>query len=49
MEDTFYLPNGEKARNNGELVKALADVVRAVGRDIASAEEARQILGVMNR
>jgi len=49
MEDTFYLPNGERARNNGDLVKALADVVREVGRDIATAEEAREILGVKIR
>lgn len=49
LEDTFYLPNGRKARNNGDLVKALADLVREVGRDIAGAEEARQILGIKNR
>ncbi len=49
LEDTFYLPNGRKARNNGDLVKALADMVREVGRDIAGAEEARQILGIKNR
>ncbi|MEW6186349.1 MAG: 3-keto-5-aminohexanoate cleavage protein [Thermodesulfobacteriota bacterium] len=49
LEDTFYLPNGERARNNGDLVKALADMVREVGRDIAGAEEARQILGIKNR
>jgi uncharacterized protein (DUF849 family) len=49
LEDTFYLPNGDRARNNGDLVKALADMVREVGRDIASAEEARQILGIKNR
>jgi uncharacterized protein (DUF849 family) len=46
VEDGFYLPNGEKARNNGELVEALANLTREVGRDIATAEEARQILGL---
>jgi uncharacterized protein (DUF849 family) len=49
LEDTFYLPDGRKARNNGELVQALADLVREVGRDIASADEARQILGIKSR
>ncbi len=49
LEDTFYLPDGRKARNNGDLVKALADMVREVGRDIAGAEEARRILGIKNR
>jgi len=46
VEDTFYLPSGEKAQNNGELVEALAKLVKEVGRDIATAEEARQILGL---
>jgi len=48
LEDTFYLPNGDRAKNNGQLVKALADITREVGRDIASADEAREILGIMN-
>ena len=46
LEDTFYLPNGDKARSNGELVEALAKLTREVGREIATAEEARQILGL---
>ncbi len=46
VEDTFYLPDGKRARNNGDLVKALADVTREVGRDIATAEEAGEILGI---
>lgn len=46
VEDGFYLPNGERAANNGELVEALAKIVREVGREIATAEEARQILGL---
>ena len=49
LEDTFYLPDGRKARNNGDLVKALADMAREVGRDIVGAEEARRILGTKNR
>jgi uncharacterized protein (DUF849 family) len=46
LEDTFYLPNGEKAVSNGLLVEALAKIVREVGREIASPAEARQILGL---
>ena len=46
LEDTFYLANGEKAKNNGELVEALADIVREVGREIAGPTEAREILGL---
>jgi uncharacterized protein (DUF849 family) len=48
LEDTFYLPNGEKAVSNGALIEALAKVVREVGREIASPSEARQILGLRN-
>jgi uncharacterized protein (DUF849 family) len=49
LEDTFYLPNGQRAENNGQLVEALANIVREVGREIASADEARQILGLRDR
>ena len=49
LEDTFYLPDCQRARNNGDLVKALADLVRESGRDIASADEARRILAIKNR
>jgi len=48
LEDTFYLPNGEKAVNNGLLVEALAKIVREVGKEIASPAEARAILGLRN-
>jgi uncharacterized protein (DUF849 family) len=46
LEDTFYLPSGEKAQSNGELVEALAKITREVGREIATAAEARTILGL---
>lgn len=43
VEDTFYLPNGEKARSNGELIEHLVSIAREVGRDIASPDEARAL------
>jgi 3-keto-5-aminohexanoate cleavage enzyme len=46
LEDTFYLPNGTKARGNGELIDALVRTARGVGREIASPAEARQLIGV---
>jgi uncharacterized protein (DUF849 family) len=46
LEDTFYLPNGEKAKSNGELIEALAKIVRECGREIASPSEARKILAL---
>jgi uncharacterized protein (DUF849 family) len=44
LEDTFYLPDGRRARGNGELVAALAATARSVGREVASAAEARVLL-----
>lgn len=44
LEDNFYLPNGEMARSNGDLVAKAAQMARDVGRTPASVDEARQIL-----
>jgi 3-keto-5-aminohexanoate cleavage enzyme len=44
LEDNFYLPGGEMARSNGELVAEAARLVRLSGREVASVTEARQIL-----
>ena len=41
LEDTFYLPSGEKAVSNGALIEALAQCARNAGREIASPEETR--------
>ena len=46
VEDTFYLPNGEKTNSNGKLVEELALVVKQAGRKVASAQEARVIYGL---
>lgn len=45
LEDTFYLPDGSKASGNGVLIDALVRLARESGREIASPDEARQILG----
>ena len=47
LEDTFYLPNGERANDNGRLVEALVNIAREVGREPASPLEARQLLGLL--
>jgi uncharacterized protein (DUF849 family) len=44
VEDTFYLPNGDKTTGNGQLIEALAQCARNAGREIASPEEAREFL-----
>ncbi len=46
LEDTFYLPNGDKASGNGPLIAALATCARNAGRDVASPAEARALLGL---
>ena len=45
VEDTFYLPNGEKTSGNGPLIEAIVACAREAGREIASPSEAREILG----
>lgn len=47
LEDTFYLPDGSKATDNGRLVEALVGIARETGREPASPTEAREILGVL--
>ena len=44
VEDTFYLPSGDRCRGNGDLVEALVGIAREVGREIASPDEARALL-----
>lgn len=46
LEDHLYLPNGEMAKSNGELVEVAARMVRDVGRRPATVDEARQILSL---
>ncbi len=46
LEDTFYLPGGEKAGGNGVLIEALARCARNVGREVASPAETRTLLGL---
>jgi 3-keto-5-aminohexanoate cleavage enzyme len=46
VEDTFYLPNGDKTSGNGQLIETMAKMAREVGREVASPDEARKILGI---
>ena len=46
LEDTFYLPSGERARGNGVLMEALAQCAQRAGRTVASPGEARTMLGL---
>lgn len=44
LEDTFYLPDGSKATSNGQLIAQMASYARACGRELATPDEARQLL-----
>ena len=46
LEDTFHLPEGAKADSNGPLIEKLAQYVRNAGREVASPQEARRMLGL---
>lgn len=48
LEDTFYLPGGERAAGNGSLITELAACAQRAGRAIASPAEARQMLSLRN-
>jgi 3-keto-5-aminohexanoate cleavage enzyme len=49
LEDNFYLPSGEMARSNGELIAKARQMAEDVGRRAATVEEAREMLGVPRR
>ena len=44
LEDTFYLPDGTRATSSGQLISALVDVVRNVGREPMTTDEARSFM-----
>jgi uncharacterized protein (DUF849 family) len=46
LEDHLYLPDGEMAKSNGDLVEQAVTLARTVGREPATVEEARAILGL---
>ena len=49
LEDNFYLPDGEMARSNGDLVAKARQMCEDVGRRPATVAEARELLGVPGR
>mgnify|MGYP000914058696 CR=1 FL=1 len=46
LEDNLYLPSGEMASSNGQLIEVAARMVRDCGRKVATVEEARRILSL---
>jgi 3-keto-5-aminohexanoate cleavage enzyme len=49
LEDNFYLPDGEMARSNGDLVARAATMAANAGRRLATIDEARAMLGLRGR
>ena len=46
VEDNLYLPNGEMAKSNGELIAKARQMAEDAGRRAATVAEARELLGV---
>lgn len=46
LEDNFYLPKGEMASSNGDLVQAAAELVELSGRAVADPAKARRLLSL---
>ena len=49
LEDNLYLPNGEMARSNGDLIAKARQMAEDVGRRAATVAEAREMLGRAGR
>jgi 3-keto-5-aminohexanoate cleavage enzyme len=49
LEDNFYLPDGQMARSNGDLIAKARQLTEDCGRRPASVSEARALLGIAPR
>ena len=49
LEDNLYLPSGDMARSNGDLIAKARSMAEDVGRRAASVAESREMLGVPRR
>jgi len=49
FEDNIYLSKGVMAKSNGELVEKVVRIAKEFGREIATPDEAREILGLKGR
>jgi 3-keto-5-aminohexanoate cleavage enzyme len=49
VEDNLYLPDGEMAKSNGELIAKARQMAEDVGRRAATVAEARELLGLKAR
>jgi len=49
LEDNLYLPDGEMARSNGDLIAKARQMAEDIGRRAATVTEARELLGIPKR
>lgn len=49
MEDNPFIEPGEYARSNADLVNKIVRIARDIGREIATPDEARQVLAIEKR
>lgn len=49
FEDNIYLSKGVLAKSNGELVEKVSRIAKEIGREVATPNEAREILGLKKR
>ncbi|CCY09545.1 Uncharacterized conserved protein [Chlamydia trachomatis] len=49
FEDNLYLSKGVLAKSNGELVAKVVRIAKELGREIATSDEAREILSLPPR
>jgi uncharacterized protein (DUF849 family) len=49
LEDNLYLPDGEMARSNGDLIAKARQMAEDVGRRVATVAEAREMLGLAEK
>jgi uncharacterized protein (DUF849 family) len=46
LEDNLYIARGELASGNAQLVERAVEIIEAIGEDVATPEQAREIFGI---
>ena len=49
LEDNIFIDKGKLAKSNAELVEKVVRIAKELGRDIASPDEGRKILGLKGK
>lgn len=47
IENTIYYGKGELTQNNTQLVKRMVRKAKEIGREVATVDEAKQIIGII--